>query len=354
MVILIRPNLVFLAAVLGLWFLREAAHTWPRIGATVRRGFVFAATAAIGVAGVAAINHHLYGSPFTSGYGDLDDMFQLAHIGPNVRNYLSWMWESSPVGLFGLAVLAAPLLLWWRTREARQFMVVGAVFVAGIWLHYCWYLVFDHWSYLRFLMPAWPFMMLAAAAVAQALLRHRLIIVRVVAVAIVAAIVTMQMQYTVSQYIFKLGESERHYPGAALVVRDLSPENSVVLAMQHSGTVGYYGGRVVLRYDYLHAGELDLAVEWLAERGIPVYALLQDFEVPRFEERFRGERVAAELADRCLVLYEGTSEIRIYRLSGPVPHATEFRRVNGDVRHLRHVPPSAMPHPALRLPPGRL
>lgn len=352
MAILIRPNLVFLAAVLGLWFLIEAVRAWPRVGTAIRRGAAFAAAAAVGVAGVAAINHHLFGSPFTSGYGDLDDMFQLAHIGPNVRNYFTWMLASSPVGLLGLAVLAAPLLLWWRTREARQFMVVGAIFVAGIWLHYCWYLVFDHWSYLRFLMPAWPFMMLSAAAVAQALLRHRLLVVRVVTLALVGAIVVVQMRHTMSQYIFRLAESERHYPAAALVVRDRTPDNSVVIAMQHSGTIGYYGGRVVMRYDFLDADELDLAVDWLAERGIPVYALLQDFEVPRFEERFRGQRMAAELEDRCIILYPGTSEIRIYRLTGPVPHPTEFRRVEADVSHLRIVRPSPTPHPALRLPGG--
>jgi hypothetical protein len=57
-----------------------------------------------GVVTTAAIYERLFGSPFTSGYGDLSGFFALGHVLPNVRLYLSWYCESqSRLTLLGVA-----------------------------------------------------------------------------------------------------------------------------------------------------------------------------------------------------------------------------------------------------------
>ena len=50
------------------------------------------------------------------------------------------------------------------------------------------------------------------------------------------------------------------------------PPDAVILAMQHSGSLRYYTGRLILRWDALDPAWLDRAVAFLRDRGIATYA----------------------------------------------------------------------------------
>ena len=78
---------------------------------------------------------------------------------------------------------------------------------------------------------------------------------------------------------------------------------AIVLSMQHSGSVRYYGARMSLRYDWLDPAWLDRSVAWLAARGHPVYALLDASEVGAVRDRFSGQTRAGGL----------TAPIGVYR-----------------------------------------
>lgn len=161
--ILIRPNLFPLAGVLALWFVMK------RRGGSLA---LFSSGAALGVAITALINQRMYGSPFVTGYGNLGPMFGLANILPNVRHYAGWLVSvQTPLVLAGVAAVAVPLRrLWPEARDRSVFAVIG-LFVLVLWLEYDAYLQFDTWTYLRFLLPSWPFIMIGMGSAALALAR---------------------------------------------------------------------------------------------------------------------------------------------------------------------------------------
>ena len=58
---------------------------------------------------IAFLNDRLYGSPLSSGYGTLNDLYAWSHVGPNVRRYFAWLvFAQTPFALAGLAALLVP------------------------------------------------------------------------------------------------------------------------------------------------------------------------------------------------------------------------------------------------------
>ncbi|HET9368776.1 MAG TPA: glycosyltransferase family 39 protein [Vicinamibacterales bacterium] len=349
---LVRPNLIYLSIVLGLWFVVDATRRRARGWLALQRGATFSIGAIGGAVVVAAFNRYLFGSAAESGYGRIDQIFSVSHLGPNLWRYLNWTWTATPVALVGLAALALPLRRLWQPPAARGFAALAAVFTAAVWMQYLAYLVFDHWSYLRFLLPTYPLVMIAAALVVRALLVVPHPTVRLVSVLAVGLIFVEQISFASREFVFSSARDERHYAGAAIALRNATPPEAVVLSRQFSGALQYYGGRTALRYDELDADALDEAVTWLVSRGVPVYAMLEDVERHQFELRFKGERLAAELPARLIVTYRGSSPITIYQLSGPPP-AGEPTMVPPIPEHGPVPMPADDPRPALRLKPPR-
>ena len=73
------------------------------------------------------------------------------------------------------------------------------------------------------------------------------------------------------------------------------PGNAVFLAMQHSGSLRYYTGRLTVRYDVLPPGSLDEALGLLRARGFHPYFLLERWEEPAFRERFAKTSAAGRI-----------------------------------------------------------
>ena len=55
------------------------------------------------------------------------------------------------------------------------------------------------------------------------------------------------------------------------IAREL-PETAVLFAMQHSGSVRYYSGRGIVRYDLIPKGRLDRVVARLRRLGYRSYS----------------------------------------------------------------------------------
>jgi hypothetical protein len=323
--ILIRPNLVPLAVPLFAWFFLRATSFGRGVSVTSGRSrgvsgrflcaIVFAFGVQPGIVSVAAINRSLYGSPLSSGYGSLTDAFGWAHVGPNLVRFFSWIVETqTPLALLGLAALAVPLRrVWPGVRDRAVFAVIGA-FVAILWGQYSAYLVFDSAGYLRFLLPSWPFMaiglgavLIAIAALTGAPLRGA------VAVAVVV-LGLWHLHVARARDVFEQRQAARHEAPIGRIVRAHTEENSVILAVHRSGSLRYYSGRVTMRFDMLAPDWLDRAVAWFGERGVRVYAVVDERERQEARDRFSGQRTALGF-DRPAVMYEpaGTG---LYNLSG--------------------------------------
>ena len=287
----IRPNLVPLA--LFPWLLAILdVRTWrPFITRTV----AFAAGIAPFAALVAWVNNHLYGSPLVSGYGSLAELFAWEHGAQNIVLYPSWWLQSQSV--LGFLFLISLVRL--HTPHRREAGVLMA-FAIAVYALYLFYLPFEVWWYLRFLIPAIPVALLFCVdAVEWAASRSPLVTVRAVALVMFTAaslvyVVTFSQRIPVAE----VGEGEEKYTDAGVFVDRVTPPNAVIISMQHSGSIRYYSGRTTLRYDYMDPEWLDRAVEHLEARGRPVYLLLDEWEVPRLRERFPGQRTIAVLDGR--------------------------------------------------------
>jgi hypothetical protein len=286
---LVRPNLFVLAPVLAC-----AAVWWHRLDATARRrrAAAFLLPVVVAAAGFAGWQRALFGGPTETGYGSVADLFSLEHVLPNLARYPAWVLETQTPLI--LAALAAPLVTGRRAAvppaaplEARRVAWVGLLVPATLLAFYALYLVFDEWVYVRFLLPALPWMFVLSGAV-LAWAAERLPprgLADLVTLAAALMIATAGIERAREAGALDVGAGERRFVAMADLVR-ASPPDAVVLAMQHSGSLAYYTDRVVIRWDWIEPAELPGLLETLRARGRAVYAVLDDWEVSRFNDRF--------------------------------------------------------------------
>jgi hypothetical protein len=287
--VLTRPNFVIITAAAGVWMLVRAGrssdrHRWRHL-------LAFAAGVLPGAVVLVGLNQHWYGSPVASGYGTAGQLLQVSRFGPNVVRYAAWLTDTSPLAWLGVAALLFPTgALWRRYPEARWLLGVTAAAALSIYL---FYVPFDDWWYLRFLLPAWPALFVGAGVLLDALAgRGRPWAALVLCALLLAGIHGVRLAR--HRGVFRLGEDR--YVHVARLVDQFTEPGAVILTWQHCGTVRYYGGRETLRFELLDPAWLDRAVDWLHARGRHPYVLLEDWERPIFEARFRSANALGTLA----------------------------------------------------------
>ena len=301
--ILVRPNLLPMGIVLGLYFLGKRSS---RLSGSL----MFAAASAPGCLAVALIQQMFYGSPLRSGYGSLDALFSAANIVPNAARYFTWMWEShTPAWLIALA---APFVL--PGSLTALLLSLAAVNVAC----YLPYAVFNDWWYLRFLLPAIAIVIVLMTAVIDAvgartsridLSRTRR--VRAAVVGVVALVICLLfIREARARSVFDLDRLESRYERAGVYVAGHLPPNALVITSWESGSVRFYGHRQTLVWDALDPAWLDRAIAYSRARGLEPFLLFERWEEPNFRQRFAGSAIAtldwppaAEIA----------GQVRIYR-----------------------------------------
>ncbi|MBI4887487.1 MAG: glycosyltransferase family 39 protein [Acidobacteria bacterium] len=271
--VLTRPNLVVLA-------LPILAFVLSRQG--LARGAAFVAAMLPGPIAIAAINRHLYESALASGYGTFSTIYAGRYFAANVVNYTTWLLQTSTP--FILLALAAPRLFRRCGDEpARRISVLCLAVSAVALLSYLWYTPFDHWTYLRFLLPALPLMLASAAAVLMYLApsapRRR-----AAAVGVVAAIVAGWGVWT-GRGAFHVRTEEARYIAAGRFAEAL-PYNAVILANQHSGSLRYYANRITMRFEWLAPDMYRPALDYMRQIGRPVYVVLDAGEREVFRARY--------------------------------------------------------------------
>ncbi|HTH02818.1 MAG TPA: glycosyltransferase family 39 protein [Vicinamibacterales bacterium] len=318
--ILIRPNLVPLSIPLGMWYMirRQTDGDSPLVSGTL-----FALGVLPAILLIAFLNNRLYGSPLSSGYGTLRDLYAWSHIVPNLRRYFAWFtFAQTPIALAGLAALFVPTRRLWASAADLRIVPILAIFVALLWGQYFAYEVYDSWGFLRFLLPSWPLIMVGLAAVllavSEAVLARRRRTIAGIALTLFVALLGV---WTFSPVLRDnvLGGRQAAAVEAPLgqLVRKHTVDNSVVLVWERSGTIRYYSGRTTLRYDYLDREWLDRCVAWLRGRGVHVYAVLDPNHVEQCRRRFAGQATLAAL-HHPVFLYEPASTA-LYDLTTPPP-----------------------------------
>ena len=330
--VLTRPNLVPVALVpllLSTWRAIDEERSGGgedgrRRG---RRDLVFlAGGVAVASLAVAAINTRLFGSPLSSGY-DVRGLFALEHARPNLVRYpilltdmhtpLVWLAALAPwlagrrAGLRRAQGAGAALD---ARRERALATVAAAALVVAVFACYLFYPGFDGHQTLRFLVPGLPaLMVLLGVALATVSARLPAAWRAVSLVVIVGLIVARGVTFGGVRWPFHTSVERRYEVIGDAIARRL-PADAVIFAMQHSGSVRYYAGREIVRWDLTPERRLDRLMKRLRRLGRPAYLLLDDWEVPEFERRFQGHSVLGTL-DWPPVLELDYVHVRVWDLS---------------------------------------
>jgi hypothetical protein len=281
--ILIRPNLAPLAVlVCALCATTTRALPGRRMAIVVLAG-------APAVVTLALIQSIRYGSPWSSGYGPMRDLFAWANIGPNLDRYPRWMFETHTplVALF----VVAPLWIARHRQHPRQPFLIVWLFAVAVVMAYVPYVSFQtwEWTYLRFLLPALPLMwLLTLVPFARALKRARPAIALLLAVPFVAGLMVFSLAVSRNRYVFELRAGERKYVRAAEYVRHVLPPNALVISMQHSGSLWFYTSYQIVRWDHVEPRGLDDALAWSRAHGYAPFMVVDREEFERMKQRFQS------------------------------------------------------------------
>ena len=311
--LLVRPNLFLLA------FMPVMA--WQNDSSRLLN---YAKGLAPAVIAIMAINTFLYDGPLTFGYGGIFESYGLSSLPANAVNYVRWLITTqTPLILLALV----PLFVRGTLREDHTGVSPRACLAALLaltFLSYLFYAVFDHWFYLRFLLPVYPTLFVLVAAALFWTARKLPIEARVPGAAVICtAMMLYGVQVGRDAGIFKQAGFEQRHIRAAAEVASRTPENAIVLAVQHSGSVRHYARRLTLRYDWLPADRLDSAVHELAAKGHPAYLVVDDWELKEFQSRFSPASRLGKVGWAPLARVPGIPEVRIFQLQDGGPAAEQ-------------------------------
>jgi hypothetical protein len=239
------------------------------------------------VAALAFIQYIRYGSAFASGYGPMRELFAWTNVGPNLDRYPRWMFETH-TPIIALFVLA-PLWIARRRRESRMPLLLLWAFAVSVVLAYLPYVYFQafEWTYTRFLLPALPLMWLLIMTLVTDLARRTNRVVGPLAVtAALICLVMFSIKSANDRHVFQLQAPERRYTFAGDYVRRLLPANSIIISVQHSGSVWFYTNRPILRWDHLEPRRFDRVLEWLSANGFSPFMVVDREELDRVRRRF--------------------------------------------------------------------
>jgi len=305
--ILVRPNLLPLGIVIGVFLLLRPERAWS---GRVRDAAIYAASCVPGCLGVAMIQQALYGSPVASGYGGLDTLFALRNVMPNASRYMLWLLQTHTP--FVLLALAAPVML-----PGALTWLCTSLFLVNLGL-YLPYVVFEDWSYLRFLLPTLPLLLILAIAVLDALCRRLgLASTSVVLGGAAVILAVLFLREAQNRSTFRLQRLEARFERAGVFVARRLPQNALVITSWHSGSVRFYARRKTLVWDGLDPQSLDRAITFVRAEGFEPFLLLERWEEPVFRDRFKGSPVAAL---DWPPMAEVASQVRIYRPDGREPY----------------------------------
>jgi hypothetical protein len=282
----IRPNLVPATLALLAWTLLrdvDRRRSGGRFGTTMVRMAIGLTPAVIGIAW---LNARLYGSPFESGYGQLADLYAVRHLWTNVMHFSKWIAETdTPVVVLAALYFVAPQAL--APSRIRFPRVLFGVFTAVIIGSYLFYLPFDAWWFLRFLLPTWPIVMLLTAAGLDAIACRWLPSIHRGAVTVAVLLLACHgALVTANRGGFTLWRDESRYIDVARFIGATTDPRAVFISWQHSGSIRLYADRLTLHFARLDRRWLDRAVAHLQSTGRRPYIVLEGFEVERFRERF--------------------------------------------------------------------
>ena len=234
-----------------------------------------------------------YAHPLASGYGDVSSAFSWNNVGSSLRHYMIWLPQ-----LASWLVVLVPAAWWgWRGDLMRWRLIAGAWLLAIFGAYAFYVLTSETWWYLRFVLPAFPPLIIAGLvglkeitrAVAQRVTRVGW--PRVVDAAATVAIATCVGALVRGPQFdsYRSVKSDEGVYREALKLMTLeTPPHAPVLMVQMTGAANYYAPTIrFLRFDRLTPNAWHAVRTWQAREGVAIEAALFPFEQ---EQMFPGGR----------------------------------------------------------------
>lgn len=229
-----------------------------------------------GAIALAAFNRAAYGSVLASGYGPIWNAFRI-ELGPvTLMHYLHWL----PVLLTPLIVLAFGLPSLAR-NDPRRVAILGSWIIgfAGFYLFYPF--TSQTWWFLRFLLPAFPAIIVAMLLVLKQLTqRFSRLQARsgVILAATLGAVVLWAGPWSWKLHSLTTGDHELVYREAASWAKDHVPRNAVVFSMQSTGALLYYTDFTFVYWPLVTSADIAKVEFAAAAENRPIIAMLFPFE----------------------------------------------------------------------------
>ena len=309
--VLTRPNLVLVAIAPGIYLL------WRVVSSPASRRMAFTRLAIVcllagaGCIGVAVVHTWLYGSPLSTGYGHVSQIYEVSRLPATAPGIVL-----RPLALEPPLVLLGVVGLLWRLGrrdEGRPVASLAAAAIALVLISYAFYVSFPEWWYLRLLLPAWPataaFAGVAVVAVASRASGWR----RAAVVGLLAALVVgIGAREAVARDVFALRDAESRYETVSRFATRALPANAVFFAFQQSGGLSYYADRPIIRFDILPPRAFEDAISKMRFRGYRPYFVIEAHEEVLFKARFRPVSPLGYLDWQPMAELDGPVPVRIY------------------------------------------
>lgn len=229
------------------------------------RKLALAAAAAIPFAiGLLIVNQTLYGGLFKTGYGSFAELLSLAMFRVCAVNQAKALAMTLPIFPIALFARRAALLTWF----------------AAFFLFYSFYSVCDDWSYVRFLLPAFPALIIGA-----------LLVLRNVAVrrAVIAAAAIAMIVFTIRSPLRTMHDQEIAYTHAVHWSQKHLPPNALVAVMQFGGAYYFYTDHLSVQYEWLKPDKFQELRAYAGYAGFKFYALVFDWEEDELFKHMPGK-----------------------------------------------------------------
>jgi hypothetical protein len=276
----------------------------PSAGALLR----FALGATPGLAYFLAFNHIVYGHALRSGYPALANEFALGFFPKRFHHYTHWLGRTfTPlVPLAWLGVVTSR-----DTRRRDRILLL--VWFASFFVFFCCYRHYDEWTYLRFLMPAFPALIIGALLAARPLLRalearlhvpsRSLSSPNLLPGLLLLFVLARILGEGRRQNVLHIAETDAAYPRACRLAAERLPPRAIVLSFLMSGALEHYTGLTYLRFDTMEDRRTARRLLRLTmQQGSRWYALVHPSEMDMFRRRDLGRWRPVDAVDGVALL----------------------------------------------------
>ena len=229
------------------------------------------------------LNWRLYGSPFTTGQASLLQQLSIGYVPHNLAHFGRWTFV-----LLGPLALSSLALLYFRQLGARDYLL-HACWILGLVGFYAFYsdAGLDAWWWLRYLLPAYPsLIILATAGLREIWIRVFQSYPTVRRWSIAAAIIMLSFGWEIifiprvgGGELLSMGQWWKLYRDGPHWTRANMRPDAIIVCSDFSGAFYYYTDFTVLNYGIMDTSKSREFFRAVSEQGRPVYAVLSDFEI---------------------------------------------------------------------------